>query len=103
MAPYEALYRRKCKSSIHWDEVGEWKLIGPGIVQETAEMVKNIRQRMRTAQSIQKSYADKRMKPLQFEVGDMVFLKVAPMKGVTRFGQKGKLRPHFVGLFEILK
>ena len=103
MAPYEALYGRKCRSPVHWDEVGERKLLGPEIVQQTAEVVEKIRQRMLTAQSRQKSYADKRRKPLDFEVGDMVFLKISPMKGVMRFGIKGKLNPRFIGPFEILK
>ena len=58
---------------------------------------------MKTAQSRQKSYADKRRKDLEFSVGDMVFLKVAPMKGVMRFGVKGKLSPRFIGPFEILE
>ncbi|TYK27804.1 pol protein [Cucumis melo var. makuwa] len=62
-----------------------------------------IRARMLTAQSRQKSYADERRKDLEFDVGDMVFLKVTPMKGVLRFEKKGKLSPHYVGPFEILE
>ena len=103
MAPYEALYGRKCRSPIHWDEVGERKLLGPEIVQKTVDIVEKIRQRMKTAQSRQKSYADRRRKPLEFAIGDKVFLKVAPMKGVMRFGKRGKLSPRFVGPFEILE
>ncbi|KAL5539960.1 hypothetical protein UlMin_045183 [Ulmus minor] len=103
MAPYEALYGRKCRSPIHWDEVGERKLLGPEIVQKTVDIVEKIRQRMKTAQSRQKSYADRRRKPLDFAIGDKVFLKVAPMKGVMRFGKRGKLSPRFVGPFEILE
>ncbi|KAK6164024.1 hypothetical protein DH2020_000888 [Rehmannia glutinosa] len=103
MAPYEALYGRKCRSPVHWDEVGERKLIGTELVQQTAEVVEKIRQRMKTAQSRQKSYADKRRKLLEFAVGDAIFLKVTPMKGVMRFGKKGKLSPRFVGPFEILE
>uniref|UniRef100_A0A2N9FNH1 RNA-directed DNA polymerase n=1 Tax=Fagus sylvatica TaxID=28930 RepID=A0A2N9FNH1_FAGSY len=76
---------------------------GPEIIQRTCEKVDLIRERLRTAQSRQKSYADKRRKDLEFEVGDMVFLRVAPMKGVMRFGKKGKLSPRFVGPFEILE
>ncbi|KAK6118932.1 hypothetical protein DH2020_047328 [Rehmannia glutinosa] len=89
--------------SLHRDEVGERKLIGPELVQQTAEAVDKIRQRMKTAQSRQKSYADKRRKPLEFSVGDMIFLKVTPMKGVMRFGKKGKLSPRYIGPFEILE
>ncbi|KAL5575189.1 hypothetical protein UlMin_016888 [Ulmus minor] len=103
MAPYEALYGRKCRSPIHWDEVGERKLLGPEIVQKTVDIVEKIRQQMKTAQSRQKSYADRRRKPLEFAIGDKVFLKVAPMKGVMRFGKRGKLSPRFVGPFEILE
>uniref|UniRef100_A0A2N9F3Y9 RNA-directed DNA polymerase n=1 Tax=Fagus sylvatica TaxID=28930 RepID=A0A2N9F3Y9_FAGSY len=103
MAPYEALYGRKCRSPICWDEVGVRKILGPEIIQRTCEKVDLIRERLRTAQSRQKSYADKRRKDLEFEVGDMVFLRVAPMKGVMRFGKKGKLSPRFVGPFEILE
>ena len=73
MAPYEALYGRKCRSPVHWDEVGERKLIGPELVQQTAEVVEKIRQRMKTAQSRQKSYADKRRRRLEFNIGDHVF------------------------------
>ena len=69
----------------------------------TTEAIQLIRQRLETAQSRQKSYADKRRRPLEFQVGDAVFLKVAPLKGVTRFGKKGKLRPRFIGPFEILQ
>jgi hypothetical protein len=79
------------------------KILGPEIIQRTCEKVDLIRERLRTAQSRQKSYADKRRKDLEFEVGDMVFLRVAPMKGVMRFGKKGKLSPRFVGPFEILE
>ena len=91
MAPYEALYGRKCRSPSHWDEVGERKLLGPEILQQTSDIINNIRQRMKVAQDRQKSYADTRRKDLEFEVGEKVFLKVAPLKGVLRFGKKGKL------------
>ncbi|KAJ4717010.1 Retrotransposon protein, putative, Ty3-gypsy subclass [Melia azedarach] len=103
MAPYEALYGRKCRSPVHWDEVGERKVLGPEIVQKTCEVIEKIRERMKVAQSRQKSYADNRRKSLEFAVSDKVFLKVAPMKGVMRFGKKGKLSPRFIGPFEILE
>ncbi|KAL5578176.1 hypothetical protein UlMin_019875 [Ulmus minor] len=99
----QTLEDMKCRSPIHWDEVGERKLLGPEIVQKTVDIVEKIRQRMKTAQSRQKSYTDRRRKSLEFVVGDKVFLKVAPMKGVMRFGKKGKLSPRFVGPFEILE
>ncbi|GJZ61820.1 putative reverse transcriptase domain-containing protein [Tanacetum coccineum] len=81
-APFEALYGRKCRSPVIWTEVGESQLIGPEIVQETTEKIFQIKERLKTARSRQKSYADKRRKPLEFEVGDRVLLKVSPWKGV---------------------
>ncbi|XP_059638756.1 uncharacterized protein LOC132281035 [Cornus florida] len=78
------------------------QFVGPKLVQETTEKVAIIRDRLRTAQSRQKSYANRRRRALEFSVGDLVFLKVSPMKGVTRFGKKeGKLAPRFIGSFEI--
>ncbi|KAL0543847.1 hypothetical protein IC582_018952 [Cucumis melo] len=103
MAPFEALYGKCCRSPVCWDEVGEQRLMGPELVQSTNEAIQKIRSRMHTAQSRQKSYADVRRKDLEFEIGDKVFLKVAPMKGVLRFERKGKLSPRFVGPFEILE
>ncbi|KAL0561379.1 hypothetical protein IC582_001804 [Cucumis melo] len=103
MAPFEALYGKCCRSPVCWDEVGEQRLMGPELVQSTNEAIQKIRSRMHTAQSRQKSYADVRRKDLEFEVGDKVFLKVAPMKGVLRFERRGKLSPRFVGPFEILE
>ncbi|XP_062088700.1 uncharacterized protein LOC133795260 [Humulus lupulus] len=106
MAPYEALYGWKCRSPIHWYEVGERKYIeqqtGPDIVTSTTEVVRKIQQRIAAAQSRQKCYADKRRRPLEFQVGEKVFLQITPMKGVMRFGQKEKLNPRFIGPFEIL-
>src|SRR3954462_15149533 len=76
MAPYEALYGRKCRSPLCWSEVGEKGILGPDIIQETTEKIKMIRDKMKQAQDRQKSYADKRRRPLEFDVGDHVFLKV---------------------------
>jgi hypothetical protein len=101
MAPYEALYGRKCRSPLYWDEVGERQLVGPEFIQEMKDKVTLIRKRMLTAQSRQKSYADKHRRKLEFEVGDLVYLKVSPMRGVMRFGKKGKLSPRFIGPFEV--
>ncbi|GJX94805.1 putative reverse transcriptase domain-containing protein [Tanacetum coccineum] len=81
-APFEALYGRKCRSPVIWTEVGESQLIGPEIVQETTEKIIQIKERLKTARSRQKSYADKRRKPLEFKIGDRVLLKVSPWKGV---------------------
>lgn len=103
MAPFEALYGRPCRSPLCWAEVGDSKLLGPDLVQETTEKIALIRDRLRTAQSRQKSYADSRRKDLEFEAGDHVLLKVSPTRGVMRFGKKGKLSPRFIGPFEILE
>jgi len=103
MAPYEALYERRCRTPVCWNEVGERKLTRPELVQVTTEAVEIIRKRLKTAQSRQKDYADRRRRPLEFSVGYHVFLKVSPMKWISRFGMKGKLSPRFVGPFEILE
>ncbi|XP_071926159.1 uncharacterized protein [Coffea arabica] len=105
MAPYEALYGRKCWSLIYWDEVGERKVLDPTTIpwmEEAREKVKLIRQRLQTAQSRQKNYADNRRKDLEFEVGDRVFLKVTPLRSVTA-GRGKKLQPRFIGPFKILQ
>ncbi|GJX44833.1 hypothetical protein Tco_0261509 [Tanacetum coccineum] len=102
-APFEALYGRKCRSPIMWAEVGEGQLIGPELVQETTKKISQIKDRLKAARDRQKSYADKRKKPLKFSVGDYVLLKVSPWKGVVRFGNKGELAPRFVGLFKIIE
>ncbi|TYJ98666.1 hypothetical protein E5676_scaffold507G00570 [Cucumis melo var. makuwa] len=103
IALFEALYGKCCRSPLCWEEIGERRLLGPKLVQTTNATIQKIRARILTAQSRQKSYADVRRKDLEFDVGDMVFLKVAPMKGVLRFEKKGKLSPRFVGPFEILE
>ncbi|GJU55563.1 putative reverse transcriptase domain-containing protein [Tanacetum coccineum] len=101
-APYEALYGRKCRSPVCWAEVGEAQLTGPELIQETTEKIILIKQRMQAAQDRQKSYADRKRKPMEFEVGDRVMLKVSPWKGVVRFGKRGKLNPRYVGPFKVL-
>jgi hypothetical protein len=101
-APFEALYGRKCRSPLCWAEVGESQLTGPELVYETSEKIVQIRQRLAAARDRQKSYADRRRKPLEFQVGDKVLLKVSPWKGVIRFGKRGKLNPRYVGPFAIL-
>ena len=103
MTPYEALYGRPYRSPICWTEVGESSITGPDLIKDTSEKVSLIRQRLLTAQSRQNSYADVRRRPLEFEVGDHVFLKVMPKRGVVRLGKHGKLSPRFIGPFEILE
>ncbi|GJR34991.1 putative reverse transcriptase domain-containing protein [Tanacetum coccineum] len=101
-APFEALYGRKCRSPVCWSEVGDAQLTGPEMIRETTEMIVQIKNRLLAARSRQKSYADVRRKPLEFEVGDKVMLKVSPWKGVVRFGKRRKLSPRYIGPFKIL-
>jgi hypothetical protein len=103
MAPFEALYGRRCQTPLSWSETGERKIFGPDLVVKAEDKVKIIQANLKTAQSRQKSYADQRRKPLQFQVGDFVYLRVSPTRGVQRFGIKGKLAPRYVGPFEILQ
>ncbi|GJU02482.1 putative reverse transcriptase domain-containing protein [Tanacetum coccineum] len=102
-APFEALYGRKCRSPVCWAEVGQVQLTGPELVQETTERIIQIKQRIQTARDRQKSYADLKRKPMEFQVGDKVMLKVSPWKGVVHFGKRGKLNPRYVGPFKVLK
>ncbi|GJT92187.1 hypothetical protein Tco_1081032 [Tanacetum coccineum] len=104
-APFKGpvLAENEIPHPVIWTEVGESQLIGPEIVQETTEKIVQIKERLKTARSRQKSYADKRRKPLEFKVGDRVLLKVSSWKGVVRFGKKGKLAPRYVGPFEIVE
>ena len=83
--------------------MGESSITGPDLIRDTSEKVSLIRQRLLTAQSRQKSYADERRRPLEFEVADHVFLKVMPKRGVVRFSKRGKLSPRFIRPFEILE
>ncbi|XP_070011432.1 uncharacterized protein [Nicotiana sylvestris] len=101
MAPYGALYSRRCRSPIGWFKAGETNLLGSDLVQEAMEKVQLIRQRLLVAKSIQKFYADKRKRDLVFTIGDKVFLQVSPMKGVMQFGKRGKLSPRFIGPYKI--
>ena len=103
MAPYEALYGRKCRNPVCWDKVGERKLVGPEIVQVTCDKIKVIRDKLKIAQDRQKSYADNHRRDLEFEVGDMVFLRISPWKGVLRFGKRGKLSPRYIGPYRIVE
>ncbi|GKA33206.1 putative reverse transcriptase domain-containing protein [Tanacetum coccineum] len=102
-APFEALYGQKCRSPVCWAEVGDVQLTGPEIIHETTEKIVQIRQRLQAARDRQRSYANVRRKPLEFQVGDHVILKVSPQKGVIRFEKRGKLNPWYIGPFKILK
>ncbi|GJY41393.1 putative reverse transcriptase domain-containing protein [Tanacetum coccineum] len=92
-APFEALFGRKCRSPVLWAKIGEGCVIGPELVLETTNKVVLIKEKLKATRDRQKSYADKRRKPLEFEVGDRVLLKVSPWKGVVHFGKKGLRLP----------
>ncbi|GJX39670.1 putative reverse transcriptase domain-containing protein [Tanacetum coccineum] len=102
-APFEALYGRKCRSPVCWAEVGDVQLTGPKIIHETTEKIVQIRQRLQAARDRQRSYANIRRKPLEFQVGDRVLLKVSPRKGVIYFGKRGKLNPRYIEPLKILE
>nr|GEZ10424.1 putative reverse transcriptase domain-containing protein [Tanacetum cinerariifolium] len=102
-APFEALYGRKCRSPVCWSKVRDSQLTGLKLIRETTEKIVQIKNRLLSARSRQKNYADVRRKPMEFEVGDKVMLKVSPWKGVIRFGKRGKLSPRYIGPFEIIE
>jgi hypothetical protein len=103
MAPFEALYDRRCRTPLSWSQTGERKIFGPDLVTEAEEKVRIIQTNLKAAQSRQKSYADIQRRPLQFQVRDFVYLRVCPTRGIQRFGVKGKLAPRYIGPFEILE
>ncbi|KAK5784835.1 hypothetical protein PVK06_039374 [Gossypium arboreum] len=101
MAPYEALYGRKCRTPLFWTELGESKIFGVDLIRDAEQKVKVIRESLKIAFDRQKSYADMKRKDIEYQVGDKVFLKVSPWKKILRFGRKGKLSPRFIGPYEI--
>jgi hypothetical protein len=103
MSPFEALYGRKCRTPLYWDQTGERQFFGPELIQEAEEQVRIIRENLRVAQTRQKSYADNRRRPLEFEEGDYVYLKVSPLRGMRRFKVKGKLSPRYIEPFLIFR
>ena len=103
MAPYKALYGRPCRSPICWIEVGESSITGPDLIRDTLKKVCLIQKSLLMAQIQQKSYTNRQRRPLEFEVGDHVFLKVMPNRGVVRFSKQGKLAPRYIRLFEVLE
>ncbi|CAH1425870.1 unnamed protein product [Lactuca virosa] len=101
MPPFELLYGRRCRTPICWGEVGQRVMGGTEIVLRTTEQIQQVRQRLLTVQSRQKSYADRRRSESEFQVGDFVLLKVSPWKGVIRFRKRGKLGPRCIGPFRV--
>ena len=103
MAPYEALYGRRCRTPMYWTELNEHKIFDPDLVKDTEEKVQIIQQRLKAESDRQRSYANLKRKDIEYEVRDKVFLKVSPWKKILRFGRKGKLSPTFIGPYEILE
>ncbi|XP_050878194.1 uncharacterized protein LOC127082014 [Lathyrus oleraceus] len=103
MAPYEALYGRKCRTPLCWYKVGENKILSSRFVQQTTDQVKLIREKMKVTHDRQKNYSDKRRRPLEFEEGDHVFIRVTPRAGIARAIKTRKLRPRFIEPFQILQ
>nr|GEZ36330.1 putative reverse transcriptase domain-containing protein [Tanacetum cinerariifolium] len=102
-APFEALYGQKCRSPVCWTEVGEAQIHGPELIQERTEKIIQIKQIIQPTHYRQKSYADLKRKPMEFQVEDKFMLKVSPWKGVVRFGKRGKLNPRYVGPFKVFE
>jgi hypothetical protein len=103
MAPFEMLYGQRCQTLLFWNETGDRKVFGPDILEEAEKQVHMVKENLRVAQLRQKSYADHRRRELSFEVGDFVYLKVSPMRGLRRFKVRDKLTPRFIGSFKILE
>jgi hypothetical protein len=93
MAPFEALYGRKCRTPLFWNQTGESQLFGPDSIREAERQVEIIRENLKAAQSRQKSYADPRRREVVLEVGDYAYPRVSPIRGLRRFNVRGKLSP----------
>lgn len=94
-------FGRKYRTPLCWNEVGEAQVFGPDVLKEAEKQVKLIRDRLKTAQTRQKSYTDNRRRDLEFAVGDHVYLRVSPLRGLKRFGMSGKLAPRYIGPYLI--
>jgi hypothetical protein len=106
MAPFEVLYRRRCRTPLNWIEPGEKVIFGPDLVKEaeaTVNLWSHIQDNLRAAKSCQEAYANKRSQPLEFEIGDRIKLRVSPMKGVKRVGMKIRLASRYIRHFPILE
>jgi hypothetical protein len=103
MTTFEVLYGQRCCTLLNWIEPGEKMIFGPNIVEEAEMIVHRVQDNLKAAKSHQETYANKRRRPLEFEDGNHVYLRVSPMKGMKRFGVKGKLAPRYIGSFPILE
>jgi hypothetical protein len=97
------LYGRRCHTPLNWIEPGEKVIVGRDLVQEAEATVRRIQENLKAVKLCQETYANKRHQPLEFEVGDHVYLRVSPMKGVKRFRVKGKLASRYIRPFPILE
>ncbi|WVZ84803.1 hypothetical protein U9M48_031790 [Paspalum notatum var. saurae] len=102
-SPFEALYGKRCRTPLFWNQTGEKQVFGPDIIQDAEQQLRIVQENLRVAQSRQRSYADIRRRDLSFKVDDHVYLKVSPMRGIRRFNMKGKLAPRYIGPFKILE
>jgi hypothetical protein len=103
MASFKVLYGRRCCNPLNWIELGEKVIFGPNLVEEAEAIVCRIQDNLRATKSRQETYANRRHRSLESEIGDHVYLRVSPMKGMKRFGMKGKLAPRYIRPFPILK
>ncbi|WVZ80963.1 hypothetical protein U9M48_028396 [Paspalum notatum var. saurae] len=102
-SPFEALYGRRCRTPLFWNQTGEKQVFGPDLIRNAEQQIRMVCVNLRVAQSRQKSYANVRRRDLTFKVDDFVYLKVSPMRGIRRFNMKGKLAPRYIGPFKIVE
>jgi hypothetical protein len=103
MAPFQVLYGHRCRTPLNWIEPGEKVIFGLDLVEEAEATARRIQDNLKATKSRQQTYENKRHRPLEFKVGDLVYLRVSPMKGMKRFGVKEKLAPCYIGPFPILE
>jgi hypothetical protein len=103
LAPFKVVYGRRCHTLLNWIEPREKVIFEPDIVKEAEATVRHIQDNLKATKSRQETYANKRCRPLVFEVENHVYLRVSPIKGVKRFGVKGKLAPRYIRSFPILE
>jgi hypothetical protein len=102
MAPFEVLYGRRCHTTLNWIEPGKRMIFGPDLITKAEEIVHHIQSNLKPARARQESYSNERCRPLEFEAGDRVYLRVPPTRGVKRVEIKGKLAPRHISMFPIL-
>jgi hypothetical protein len=103
MVSFKMLYERRCRTPLNWIELREKVIFGPNLVEEAEATIRRIQDNLKALKLHQETYANKSHRPLSFEVGNHVYLRVSPMKGVKRFEVKGKLAPYYIRAFPILK